>query len=323
MSESVFPGEVLALVDGSPASQAAAALGTQLASALSRPLAILGVSGSEREHSAISQAISDARAAASSKVPSVEAIEATGEILEVAERRVSRTTTALVVLGSNPRSDDPNRRVGPGVWRLANSLAPPVLVVPPGSIEPKRFLFCTGGERYIEEGARFTAWLASALKARITAFHVLPHAPEIYGDWVERGEEEPEEFLQSKSRLARNIGRQLEIFRAAGLETGFHTATGEVVSSVLSEVRRDRIDLLIVGSPAASGAIRSYMLGDVTREIASRARVPFLVVRSKQPGFWAELWRALTEQAAETLEPGKVKQASRKSEEPGKVSEEP
>jgi nucleotide-binding universal stress UspA family protein len=321
VSESVFPGEVLALVDGSPASQAAAALGTQVASALSRPLAILGVSGSEREHSAISQAISDARAAASSKVPSVEAIEATGEILEVAERRVLRTTTALVVLGWNPRSDGPNRR--PGVWRLANSLAPPVLVVPPGSIELKRFLFCTGGERYIEEGARFTAWLAAALKARVTAFHVLPHAPEIYGDWVERGEEEPEEFLQSGSRLARNIGRQLEIFRAAGLETGFHTATGEVVSSVLREVRRDRIDLLIVGSPAASGAIRSYMLGDVTREIASQARVPFLVVRSKQPGFWAELWRALTEQAAESLEPGKLKQDGRKNEEPRNVSEEP
>ncbi|MFN2631867.1 MAG: universal stress protein [Thermoanaerobaculia bacterium] len=287
------PEKVLVLVDASSAAEGAARAAAGIAAGLAAPLTILGVAGRPDDDAGLETALAGAYEIARQKVPSVESIRATGDLFEVASRRTAETPTSLVVAGSGSR-----RAIGATVWRLVRELSPPVLVTPPGDFAPKRALFCTGGERFIEEGARFAARVAAALGVSVTVFHVSPDLPGMYGDRLREGEISPREFLASNSRLAKNVRRQIEIFRLAGAAAELRLAVGDVVRCVLDEVRRGQHDLLIVGSSPRRGAIQTYMLGDRTHEIVGTAGRPFLVLRSQAPGFWTEMWRSLKEGAA-------------------------
>ena len=297
---------ILALVDASAPAESAARAATEIAAALAAPLTILGVSTGSGEDAGLESALAAAYAHARGQVASVESVRATGNLFDVASRNASDTPTSLVVAGTHPGPAGARRVIGPTVWRLVRELSPPVLVTPPGEFSPKRALFCTGGERFIEEGARFAARLAAALGMNVTVFHVSPDLPGMYGDRLREGEVSPREFLASNSRLARNVRRQVEIFQRAGAAAELRLAAGDVVRCVLDEVRRGQQDLLIVGSSPRRGAIQTYMLGDKTREIVGLAARPFLVLRSQPPGFWTEIWRSLKEGAAGTgtEEPG-------------------
>ncbi len=288
-------GQVLVLTDGSPAGSGAVRLATEIARGLSSALTILGVSGSSADDSRIAEAVAAAQAHARPRVSSLETIQATGELLSVVERRVSESRTSLVVLGASPHGGASPDRVALRVWKIVRTLSPPVLVAPEGSVALSSFLFCTGGARYIEEGAAFAAQIAAGVGARVTVFHVSPQVPAMYGERLEREEESAEDFLRSNSRLARNIRRQIDIFREKGVPTDFRVSAGDVANAVARELRRGGHDLVIVGSSPTGGPIRASMLGNVTRDILALAWRPFLVLRSRQPGFWAEVWRILAE----------------------------
>jgi hypothetical protein len=64
-------------------------------------------------------------------------------------------------------------------------------------------------------------------------------------------------------------------------------------------IRRGNHDLLVVGSSPGRGTLRTYMLGDLSRDIVGRAGRAFLVLRSRPPGLLTEIWRSLKEGAAE------------------------
>lgn len=293
------PRRILVLADDSPAAAAAVRCGARIAEALREPLTILGVARNEGEDGRIETALAEAFAAARSRVASVEVIHATGELLEVASRRLAESPSSLVVAGARWRSGAGSARIAPGVWDVAQSLQPPVLVTPARDGGFDSALFCTGGERFIEDGARFAARLLAALGVPVTVLHVLPPLPGMYGDRMRDEETDVADFIASGSRSARNVQRQVEIFRAAGAAVTLRLATGDVAESVLGEVRRRGHDLLIVGSSPERGRLRAYMLGDLTRVIVGRAGLAFLVVRSRPPGFFAEVWRSLKEGASE------------------------
>jgi nucleotide-binding universal stress UspA family protein len=137
----------------------------------------------------------------------------------------------------------------------------------------------------------FAARLARGLGAAVTVFHVSPVVPGIFGDRLEKEEENAEQFLNSNSRIARHVKAQVEIFRGAGVDTKVRVRTGDVVEGVLEEVRTGGHDLVVVGSSPTHGALRTYLLGDVTREIVTLSSRPFLVLRSRQPAFWETLWK--------------------------------
>ena len=309
MKEAESPRRILALADDSPAAAAAVQAATRIAAALAEQLSILAVSHSSSSEAgtSIEAALAAAYQSARERVSSVEAIRATGEVLDVAGRRLAESPSALVVMGARWRAGQGARRLSPSVWRVVQALEPPILVTPAGEFDPAKALFCTGGERFIEPGAQFAARILAALGSSVTVVHVLPDLPGMYGDRLRDEESQPEEFLASNSRSSRNVQRQIEIFRSAGVETRLALATGDVATRVVEQVRRGGHGLLIVGSSPERGALRTYMLGDLTRDIVGRAVRPFLVVRSKPPGLLTELWRSLKEGAAEGGRPAENK----------------
>lgn len=293
------PRRILVLADESPGAAAAVRAGIRIATGLGDALTILGVAAGPAEDVKIEAALAAAFAEARERIPEVEVIRATGDLLETASRRLEESPSALVVLGARWRPGEGHRRIGPGVWRLVHALKPPVLVTPAGEGELRGALFCTGGERFIEDGARFAARILAGIRVSVTVLHVLPSLPGMYGDRMREDEVDVAEFLASNSRTSRNVKRQAEIFRRAGVETTLRLATGDVAQRVHEELRRGAHDLLIVGSSPQRGALRTYMLGDLSREIVGRAGRAFLVVRSKPVGFFSEIWRSLKEGAAE------------------------
>jgi len=54
---------------------------------------------------------------------------------------------------------------------------------------------------------------------------------------------------------------------------------GLVISEVFKEIRRGDYDLVVTGSSPEGGNLRSYIMGNITREIVNRAECPVLVVR--------------------------------------------
>lgn len=291
MSEATGAGQVLVLTDGSPAATGAVRIAGRIARALDQPLAILGVSAGAAEEPRVAAAVREAQTLVRPFVPTVVAVQTTGELLATANGRVAETPTSLVVLGAS-RLD---RELPTRLWALIRTLKPPVLVAPEGREELKSFLFCSGGARYIEEGAALSGRIAAGLPARVTVFHVSPRVPLIYGGQLAREEINAQDFLNSNSRLAHNIRRQIEIFREAGCEASFRIAAGDIAAEVRREIARGGHDLLIVGSSPGRRAIQTYVLGNETREIVTLAGRPFLVLRPRALGFWGELWHILTE----------------------------
>ena len=60
---------------------------------------------------------------------------------------------------------------------------------------------------------------------------------------------------------------------------------GSVVSEIQSEIDEGGYDLVVTGSSRKRSGVRSYMLGDITREIVNRAACAVMIVRS---GFTAQ-----------------------------------
>src|SRR5215468_9763383 len=92
--------QVLVLTDGSPAARAAVTIAIACAKALDRPLAILGASEGSDNDDAIGAAVQEAQTAAKKDLKTVIAVQASGDLLELARQRIADIPTCLVLAGS-------------------------------------------------------------------------------------------------------------------------------------------------------------------------------------------------------------------------------
>src|SRR5262249_16388567 len=93
--------------------------------------------------------------------------------------------------------------------------------------------------------------------------------------------ETTERLLASNSELGVNLRREKETLESLGVVTEVKLRRGAVLEEILSEVKEGAYDLVVTGS-ALSRGLRTYVLGDVSRESGNRATCPVLVVRSRE-----------------------------------------
>jgi len=113
-------------------------------------------------------------------------------------------------------------------------------------------------------------------------------------------EENVDLLLNSSSLLGRNLKRVRQTLEAMGVATEIRLRHGDVTSELLHEAREVNYDLIVAGSAPARGPLRTYIMGDITRELINKAECPVLVVRTGEvftlPGefsrFLAELKQA-------------------------------
>lgn len=275
--------KILICSDGMPAADNATRVGGMLANASKAEIALLGIAEKPDDEKPLREAL-DAQAAAlkaggvSPRVV-VGAGEPVGEIL----KETSTSTYDFVVIGSRRTNTSGLFWRTRKTYEVIKAIPPPVLVAIGERAQLRRFLVCTGGKAFIDPAVELTGKLAAAVGASVTLLHVMAEPPAIYADLMQL-EEDLENLLESGSELGRNLVRQKEQLEALGVATAVQIRHGGVIDQVFAVAREGEHDMIVTGSSRARGALRHYIMGDVTRTILNRANCPVLVARSGATG---------------------------------------
>jgi len=286
--------KILICSDGMPAADNAARIGGMLAAACHAETILLGIAEQPTDEQPLRQALdTQAESVRSLGVTPEIVIQAGDPIAEMLEQ-----TTAvkydLVVIGARRTRTTGLHWRSEKTYEVIKAVPAPVLVAIGDCTTLRRFLVCTGGKRYIEDAVHLTAQIAKAVGGTVTLLHVMAEPPAIYANLV-RLEEDLDRLLESGSELGVNLVRQKKELEGMGVTTVVRVRHGIVADQVFAEARESEQDVIVTGSSRARGALRHYIMGDLTRTILNHAECPVLVARSGLPpggGLWGSLKRA-------------------------------
>ena len=204
-----------------------------------------------------------------------------GHAEEVIPRRV-KGQEALVVVG--PLGRPPLKRflTGRSFRDLMEQVAAPIVYVPQVKLPPKKLLVCLGGLGYEVTAEMLAMRVAAMTKAEIVLLTVVPPVDFDYPE--ARIMRENWQHLEETDTLAgRSLRKGLSIAKEAGLTASVTIRNGSAVEEILAEVRDGNYDLLCMGSPFSSNALRQLYTPNVTAEIAESDLVPVLTARYTRP----------------------------------------
>jgi nucleotide-binding universal stress UspA family protein len=281
--------KILICSDGMPAAESAIQLGGLLAGSLQAETTVLGIaekSGDERPlREALEKQTQFLRAQKFGLEISMHAGEPVRQILD----QTSKTSYDLVIIGARWTGATGHYWRSEKTYEVIKAIQPPVLVAIGEFKQLKRFLVCTGGKEFIEQGIQLTGKLAAALGASVTLLNVMAEPPAIYADLVQL-EEDASRLLESKSELGTNLRRQKRELERLGASAEVRLRHGIVIDQVFEEARDGDYDLIVTGTSQAQGLLRHYIMGDLTRSILNHANCPVLVARARRSaatgGFW-------------------------------------
>ena len=284
--------KILICSDGMPAADNATRVGGLLARACKAETTLLGIAEKPGDEQPLREAVTTQAQLMQAEGVTPEIVIQGGDPITEMLQLSSAAKYDLVVIGS--------RRTGTSGWHwrtektyeVVKAIPAPVLVAIGQRPELKRFLVCTGGKRYIDDAVLLTGKIAAAVGGSVTLLHVMAEPPAVYADLV-RLEEDLDRLLESGSELGQNLVRQKKNVEALGASVTVRLRHGIVIDEVLKEASSGDHDVVVTGSSQARGALRHYIMGDLTRMILNRAERPVLVARSGmaglRPGLWARL----------------------------------
>jgi nucleotide-binding universal stress UspA family protein len=270
--------KILICSDGSSQAENAVGFGGLIAEVCRAEAAILGIAEKTDQEDVIFDSLRRAKHLFQQRGVNAELIIKSGEPTEEILKRTRETDYDLVVIGATRKGTRGPFLMSAKAYKIIKAVAPPVLVVIGKRETLKNVLICSGGEKYIDRAVEFTGSLARAAGAKITLFHVMAEPPAVYSDLI-RMEEDINLLLHSSSGLGENLRREKEILEGMGVQTEVRLRHGLVISEVFKEIRRGDYDLVVTGSSPEGGTLRTYIMGNITREIVNRAECPVLVVR--------------------------------------------
>lgn len=273
--------KILICSDGSAQASNAIRFGGLIASACGAETTLLGIAEKAGEEDAVFEALKHGSHALKSVQVNAETIIKAGDPVEEILRRCQETTYDLVVIGAARKGTRGPFLMSAKAYKIIKAVAPPVLVVIGDRTALKRILICSGGERYIDTAVRYTGDIARCAEASITLFHVMAEPPSDYADLIKM-EEDVNLLLHSNSGLGKNLRGEKELLDDMGVESQVVLRHGMVISEVFKEIKRGDYDLVVTGSSPAGSNLRTYIMGNITREIVNRAECPVLVVRGAE-----------------------------------------
>ncbi|MFL6215350.1 MAG: universal stress protein [Blastocatellia bacterium] len=270
--------KILICSDASEQASNAVRFAATIAAGCRAETTILGITEKAGHEDAIFEALKNAQQLLREKQVNAEIIIKEGEPIEEIVKRTEETAYDLVVIGAARKGTRGPFLMSAKAYKIIKAVAPPVLVVIGDRVRLKRILVCSGGEKYIDRAVEFTGALARATEATVMLFHVMAEPPPVYSDLI-RMEEDVNLLLHSNSALGDNLRCEQEALSRQGVRSEVRLRHGLVIGEVFKEVRRGDYDLIVTGSSPESGSLRTYIMGNITREIVNRAECPVLVVR--------------------------------------------
>lgn len=276
--------KILICTDGSAQAENAVRFAALIAEKTDTQTTILGITEKPGEEDAAFDSLRRAQQLLKERGVNAEVITKAGDPIEEIVKRTEETKYDLVVIGAVRKGTRGPFLMSAKAYKIIKAVAPPVLAVIGNREAIKRILICSGGEKYIDRAVEFSGAIAKAAGASITLFHVMAEPPAVYTDLI-RMEEDVNLLLHSSSGLGQNLRREKESLEMIGVPTEVRLRHGLVISEVFKEIRRGDYDLVVTGSSPEGGNLRSYIMGNITREIVNRAECPVLVVRGGEtPG---------------------------------------
>jgi len=272
--------KLLLCTDGSEQAERAIRLGTNLAAGCKAEATVLGIVENPGQSKVILDALKRAQTLLESQHINAELITKSGRPVEEIVRRTEETKYDLVVIGAVQKESRGAFWMSSKSYKIIKEIRPPVLSVAGETTKVQRILICCGGKHYIDSAIRLAGEIARCLGASASLLHVLPDLPAIYAH-LPRMEETTTFVLKSQSELGVNLRHGQEILEAAGVPTEVHLRHGSVLEEILREIYTGDYDLVVTGS-ALSRSWRTYVLGDISREIVNRVQRAVLVVRSQE-----------------------------------------
>ncbi len=282
--------KILICSDGSEQANQAIQFGGLIANACHAETTLLGITEKPSEEDTLFEALRGGLQILKQVQVNAEMISKAGEPIEEIIRRTQETTYDLVVIGAARKGTRGPFIMSAKAYKIIKAVEPPVLVVIGERTKLKRILLCSGGEKYIDNAVRFSGEIAKAAGATITLFHVMSEPPPVYSDLIKM-EEDINLLLHSNLDLGQNLRKEKEMLNGLGVDSEVRLRHGLVISEVFKEIKRGDYDLVVTGSSPTGGTLRTYIMGNITREIVNRAECPVLVVRGNEipTGFGSSL----------------------------------
>lgn len=200
-----------------------------------------------------------------------------GHAEEVIPRRVEGRNALVVVgpLGRPPLKRLVSRR---SFHHFMEQVAAPILYVPATRLPLKKVLISLGGLGYAETVEMLALNLAAVSGAQVVLMTVVPPidldypaAREIRQNW--------EHLVDTDTPAGRALRRGLDKARETGVEASAKVRRGNVVEEIMKELREGNYDLICMGSPYSSHALRQLYTPNITAEIAEADLMPVLTAR--------------------------------------------
>jgi nucleotide-binding universal stress UspA family protein len=158
----------------------------------------------------------------------------------------------------------------------------PLLYVPEVQWPLKRILVSIGGLGYALSVEELAWQAADANKAEVTILHVIPPTDLDYPTTRDI-RAHVDDLIETDTLQGRNLKMGLENARKIGLNANAIVRQGNIVEEILAEARDGNYDMVCMGSPYSSHALRQFYTSNVTAEVAETLHCPVLTARYKAP----------------------------------------
>jgi nucleotide-binding universal stress UspA family protein len=198
------------------------------------------------------------------------------EAAVMAEKK--RVSYDLVVLGSLAGKRSRRRFLDSVGMHIIEQASTSVLLVKGNRTKLSNVLICASGT----EHGHLSIWAGAALGcgagAKATVLHVTEAMPAMYSG-LEQMEETLAELLQSDTEMARELRWATQVVKAECEISEVKLRRGIVADEILREAETGDHDLIVLGSSQSAGGLVRALMGDLAREVVTRAQRPVLVVR--------------------------------------------
>jgi nucleotide-binding universal stress UspA family protein len=271
--------KILICNEGSEQAERAMRLGATIAAACQAEVTLLGIQESPGDSQLLLDSLKRGQSLLEDKKIHAELITKSGKPIEEIIKRTRETAYDLVVIGAPRKESRGAFWMSSKTYKLIKEIRPPVLCVAGKTTSINRILICSGGKPFIDNAVRLAGEIARGLAATVTLLHVTSEPPGILAR-LPNMEEDTDFLLRSQSELGQNLRREKETLEALRVRTEVKLRHGQVLDQILREIRDGNYDLVVTGS-ALSHGFRTYILGDITREIVNRATCAVLVARGQ------------------------------------------
>jgi nucleotide-binding universal stress UspA family protein len=262
---------------GSKRSRATARFAASVARAVGAELTLLGIASTEWRAEKLARVLGKLGEELASTELVVDVQVRVGSAESIAIEEMESGTYDIVAVGALAGRRSLKGLLDSVAKRIIERARVSVLIVKGNRKALKRVLICASGTEQGRAIVRAGADLACRADAQSTVLHVVDSMPAMYAG-LGQMEETLAELLQSDSEKSRELKWAA---RAVKVECGvseLKLRRGVVADEILREGLAGDYDIIVVGSSRAAGGLVRVLMGDLTRELVSRAQRPVLVI---------------------------------------------